>query len=48
VRILPVRILPAIDPAEVGFDARRLSALARQRMVAELAELRRRDAAARS
>ncbi|MEJ7731417.1 MAG: lysophospholipid acyltransferase family protein [Polyangiaceae bacterium] len=41
-----VRILPPIDPAEVGYDARRLSALARERMATELADLRRRDAAA--
>jgi 1-acyl-sn-glycerol-3-phosphate acyltransferase len=47
-RLAWVRILPPIDPAEVGYDARKLSALVRERMVAELAEVRRRDALQRT
>ncbi|HEX3773083.1 MAG TPA: lysophospholipid acyltransferase family protein [Polyangiaceae bacterium] len=35
-----VRVLPAIDPAEVGYDDRKLRALVRSRMAAELTTIR--------
>jgi hypothetical protein len=36
-----VRVLPAIEPAEAGFDDRRLKDLVRARMADELTQIRR-------
>jgi len=36
-----VRVLPAIEPAQVGFDDRKLRDLVRARMASELTQIRR-------